>query len=296
VTLFYLKKMKKVSIQGIKGAFHEEAAQNYFKSEIEIIPNLTFEDVINSVQNQTSDYGIMAIENTISGTIHPNLNLIQQSGLKITGEVYLPITQNLIAQPGTKLEDIIQVTSHPMAIDQCRDFLGKLHNVRLFESKDTALSIQQIAKHKIYDAAAIGSKIAAEYYGLEIIAENIETNKKNYTRFLILERQNSHLMDFDKASLAVTLPHKKGSLALILNIIAFFNINLTKIESLPILGEPWHYLFYMDVQFETNQSYQQMIQALKPLSDEIKILGEYNSGIQSFNQIHNSQYETINQN
>jgi prephenate dehydratase len=288
--------MKKVSIQGIKGAFHEEAAKNYFKSDVEIIPNLTFENLIESVQKQVSDYGVIAIENTISGTIHPNLNLIKHSGLKITGEVYLPIRQNLIAQPGTKLEDIIQITSHPMAIDQCREFLGKLNNVRLFESKDTALSIQQIAKHRIYDAAAIGSKIAADFYGMEIIAEGIETNKKNYTRFLILEKQTTKSSDFNKASLALTLPHKKGSLAIILNIISFYDINLTKIESLPILGEPWHYLFYIDLQFESIELYHRMIQSLNSLVDNMQILGNYKTGIDSFNQIHNKQNETIKQN
>lgn len=289
--------MKKVSIQGIKGAFHEEAAQSYFDSEIEIIPNITFESVIKSVLNRESDYGIMAIENTISGTIHPNLNLIKTSGVKITGEVYLPIVQNLVAQPGTKLEDINMITSHYMAIDQCRDFLGNLKNVRLVESEDTALSIKYIAKHRICDVAAIGSKIAAEYYGLEIIAESIETNKNNYTRFLILENENkSQTIDFNKASLAITLPHKKGSLASALNVISFNDINLTKIESLPILGEPWHYLFYIDVQFESVENYEQMIQALNPLIDEIKILGKYKSGIQSFNQIHKNQHETVEQN
>ena len=277
----------KVSIQGIKGAFHEEAAKNYFKSDIDIIPKLTFDDVISSVLDLESDYGIMAIENTISGTIHTNLNLIKQSGLKIKGEVYLPIKQNLVALPGTKLEDINQVNSHYMALHQCRDFFGNLPKIRLVESEDTALSIKQIAKHKVCDVAAIGSKLAAEYYGLEIISENIETNKNNYTRFLILEKQTINKnADFNKASLALTLPHKKGSLAIILNIISFYDINLTKIESVPIIGEPWHYLFYIDVQFDSTEIYHQMIQSLNSLTDEIIILGKYLSGIQSLNKIH----------
>jgi len=287
----------KVSIQGIKGAFHEEAAKNYFNLDIEIVPKITFEDVIESVKSQETDYGIMAIENTISGTIHTNLNLIKQSGLKINGEVYLPIKQNLVALPGTQLEDLNQVNSHYMAINQCRDFFRNYPKIRLVESEDTALSIKHIAKHRIAEVAAIGSKLAAKYYGLEIIAEGIETNKKNYTRFLIIEKQTKNNQeDFNKASLALTLPHKKGSLAIILNIISFYDINLTKIESVPVIGDPWHYLFYIDVQFDSKENYQQMNQALNPIVDEIKKLGEYKSGIQSYNQIHKNLYETIEQN
>ncbi len=284
--------MKKVSIQGIKGAFHEEAARNYFNTEIEIVPNKTFEDLVKSVDEQESDYGIIAIENTISGTIHPNLNLVLNSSLQITGEVYLPITQNLVALPGTKLEDIRQVTSHYMAINQCREYLKGLPNIRLIESDDTALSIKQIAKHRIAEVAAIGSKLAANYYGLEIIEEHIETNKENYTRFYIIEKQNKHnSSENNKASLALTIPHKKGSLAIILNIISFYDINLTKIESVPIIGEPWHYLFYIDVQFNQYNDYHQMLQALNPLTDKIKILGEYTLGKQMSNQIHTIKNE-----
>lgn len=289
--------MKKVSIQGIKGAFHEEAAQNYFKTEVEIVPNLTFESVIDSVIKRTSDCGIIAIENSISGTIHPNLNLIKQSGLKITGETYLPIKQNLVAQPGTKLEDINMITSHYMAIDQCRDFLDSLSNVRIIESKDTALSIQQIAKHGICDVAAIGSAIAAKHYGVEVIAEGIETNKENYTRFLIIENENNmsdHINN--KASIAITLPNEKGSLAALLNIISFYNINLTKIESLPIVGEPWHYLFYIDIQFDSPEAYQKMKIAINPIVDEIRILGEYESQMQILNKVDIKPHETISQN
>ena len=279
----------KISIQGIKGAFHEEAAKNYFKSEIEVIPNITFEDVIDSVQNQKADFGIVAIENTISGTIHTNLNLIKQSSLKITGEVYLQIKQNLVALPNSKLENINQVQSHYMALNQCRDFLRKYPKIKLVESEDTALSIKQIADEQLENIGAIGSKLAAEYYGLEIISESIETNKKNYTRFLILElNTNVESSDNNKASLAITLPHKKGSLAIILNIISFYDINLTKIESVPVIGEPWHYLFYIDVQFDSIEIYHQMLQSLYPLADEIKVLGEYTSGIQSFNKIHSN--------
>lgn len=287
----------KTSIQGIKGSFHEEAAKNYFNSKIEIVPQKTFEDVINSILDLESEYGVLAIENTISGTIHANLNLIHQSGLKIRGEIYLPIKQNLVALPGTKLEDLNQVNSHPLALDQCRDFFKKFPKIRLVESEDTALSIKHIAKHRITEVAAIGSQLAAEYYGLEIIAEGIETNKKNYTRFLILEKENkANSLENDKASLAITLAHKKGSLAIILNIISYYDINLTKIESVPVIGEPWHYLFYIDVLFNIAENYHQMIKVLKPLVDEMKILGVYKSGIQLFNQMNLNQNEISKQN
>lgn len=276
----------KVSIQGIQGAFHEEAARLYFKPEIKIVPNLTFPELIESVQNKAADFGIMAVENTISGTIHANLNLIKHSGLQITGEVYLPIKQNLIALPNTNLQNISEIHSHYMAINQCREFLKQFNTIKIIESDDTALSIKNIAEKQLQNVAAIGSKLAAQQYNMEIIATNIETNAKNYTRFLILSKQMDLSQSNNKASLALTLPHKKGSLSIILNIISFYDINLTKIESVPIVGEPWHYLFYLDVVFESSTNYKQMISALKPLADHIQVLGEYASGDQSLNQIH----------
>ena len=276
----------KVSIQGIQGAFHEEAARLYFKPEIKIVPNLTFPELIESVQNKAADFGIMAVENTISGTIHANLNLIKHSGLQITGEVYLPIKQNLIALPNTNLHSITEIHSHYMAINQCREFLNQCSNIKVIESEDTALSIKNIAEKQLQNVAAIGSKLAAQQYNMEIIAANIETNAKNYTRFLVLSKQMDLSQSNNKASLALTLPHKKGSLSIILNIISFYDINLTKIESVPIVGEPWHYLFYLDVVFESSTNYKQMISALKPLADHIQVLGEYASGDQSLNQIH----------
>jgi len=285
----------KISIQGIKGAFHEEAARNYFNKELIIVPNITFEEVISSVISEAADFGVVAIENTLSGTIHSNLNLIRQSGLKIAGEEYLSIHQNLIALPGTKIEDVEQVFSHYMAINQCRDFFQKYPQIKLIESEDTALSIQTIANKKLKNAAAIGSKLATDYYGMEIIFQNIETHQKNYTRFLILDKK-INTQNFNKASLSFTLPHRKGSLANILNIIAFNEINLTKIESVPIIGEPWHYLFYVDVQLNNPALYFQMLNTVKTLTGDLTILGQYKSGIQFFNQIHNVQYETSKQN
>jgi len=281
--------MKKVSIQGIKGAFHEEAAWNYFGNKTEIIPQLTFSSLVNSVQEGTADYGVMAVENTISGTIHANLNLIRQSTLKITGEVFLRIKQNLAVLPGTDFNNIKQVQSHYMAINQCRKFFQGFPEIELIDAEDTALSMQIIAENELKNVGVIGSQLAADLYGLQILAESIETNKKNYTRFLILEKEDKNpIQKFDKASLAMMLPHEQGSLAKILSIIAFYNIDLSKIESVPVIGEPWHYLFYLDVLFENSEDYFNMLNAVRPLVDELTIMGEYPSGKQSFNQIHKS--------
>lgn len=282
-----------VSIQGIKGAFHQEAAEEYFGHKTEILPQLTFQGLVDSVSNEKADYGIMAIENTISGTIHNNFNLIRQSDLQIIGEVYLRIEQNLAALPGTQITDLIQVDSHYMAINQCREFFRSHPQIKLVDAEDTASSIRNIAENKIQNSGAIGSKLAAEQYGLEIIAPGIETNKKNYTRFLTLKKRDEQIqVDFNKASLALLLPHQQGSLAKILSIIDIYGLNLSKIESMPVIGEPWHYLFYIDVLFDKVKIYQDMLQAIRPLLDELHILGEYQFGQKSFNNINNTNYDT----
>jgi len=279
----------RISIQGIKGAFHQEAAKKYFEGQIEILPQLSFKDVAESVINKQADYGMMAIENTISGTIHNNLNLIRQSNLHISGEVYLHIQQNLAALPGTRMADIQQVHSHYMAINQCREYFLHFPHIKLVDSEDTALSMKMVAERQARPLAAIGSKLAADLYGLEILAESIETNKKNYTRFLVVEnKKTASASNYDKASLAVLLPHQKGSLAKVLSMIDFYHINLSKIESLPIIGEPWHYLFYIDVLFENSKVYQQMLEAIQPMVDELQILGEYTFGAHSFREINQS--------
>lgn len=281
----------KISIQGIKGAFHEEAAKKYFKGKVEIVTKISFKGVIKAIISGESDFGIVAIENTISGTIHSNLNLIRQSELIIVGEEYLTIHQNLIALPGTNIDDIEQVFSHYMAINQCRIFFQNYPQIKLIESEDTALSIKTIANKKIRNAAAIGSKLAADYYGMIILVPNIETHRKNYTRFLILGKKLKP-RNFNKVSLAFTLPHRKGSLANILNFISFNDMNLTKIESVPIIGEPWQYLFYIDLLINKQDLYFQMLNTLKTITHDLSILGQYQSKNQSFNQIHNLKHET----
>lgn len=277
----------KVSIQGIKGAFHEEAAINYFNQSIEIVPQITFRDIIKSIDNKAVNCGIMAVENTISGTIHSNLNLILESDLKISGEVYLRIKQNLAVKKGVKIENLKQVQSHYMAIDQCRLFFRNFPHIKLVESDDTALSMKEVSEFEDNTVGAIGSEIAAKQYNLEIIAKSIETNKKNYTRFLILKKLNGFKEPaYNKASICLFLPHKKGSLSKVLSIISFYDIDLTKIESVPVIGEPWHYMFYIDLIFDSPEKFENLIFAIKPLSDKIEILGRYKSGVKSFEKIH----------
>ena len=283
-----------VSIQGIRGAFHEEAANSYFGDQTEVLPQKSFQQLVESVSMEEAKYGTMAIENTISGTIHNNFNLIRQSDLHIIGEVYLRIEQNLAAIQGTQLQDLKQVESHYMAINQCREYFRNHPQIQLVDSDDTAGSMRKIAREGLTTRGAIGSRLAAEHYGLEIIAPSIETHKKNYTRFLILSKQKNQQKDYNKASLAILLPHKQGSLAKILSIIDIYGINLCKIESMPVIGEPWHYLFYIDLLFDQAETYQNMLIAIRPLLDELHILGEYQFGQESFNNINTNQNDTSN--
>jgi len=276
-----------ISIQGVKGAFHEEAALNYYGEQINILPNISFTEVIESISLNKAKAGIMAVENTISGTIHSNLNLIRESGLPICGEVYLQIEQNLVGLPGTTISDLTEVHSHYMAIDQCREFFRGHPQIKLIESDDTAMSMKEIAEKQLSYAGAIGSRIGALHYGLKIIAESIETNKKNYTRFLIIEKENKTKPELiNKSSLSITLPNHKGSLSQVLSVIAFYDVDLSKIESVPVVGEPWHYRFFIDVLFDNYDKYKSMLQAIGPLTDELNIMGEYASGSRSFDEIH----------
>jgi prephenate dehydratase len=283
---FLIYKVMNVCIQGIKGAFHEEAAIKHFGHGIGIVPQLTFPNVVSAVNKGEADLGIIAVENTISGTIHTNLNLIRQSDLNIVGEEYLRIKQNLVALPGTTIDQLEQVGSHYMAINQCRLFFNQHPHIKLIETDDTAHIMQEIAKKQIKTMGGIGSRLAADCYGLEILAKGIETNKRNYTRFLIIQKGKPKDKDINKSSLSLTLQNKKGSLSQVLSIIAFYDIDLSKIESLPILGEPWHYRFYIDLLFNDINQYKSMLLAITPLIDQLEILGEYKSGIESLNQIH----------
>lgn len=267
----------KVSIQGIKGAFHEEAARNYFNHNISPLENLSFDGVISSVENNIADAGIMAIENSISGTIHTNYELIKNSDLNIVGETYLRISQNLAVSKGVQLKDLVQVESHYMAINQCRNYFSNQPQIRLVDMEDTALSMKNIADQQLMNTGAIGSKLAAQYYNLDIIGESIETNKQNYTRFLILQKNPKEVPAPNKSSVQMILNHQRGALAKVLSIINDCEINLSKIESMPIVGEPWHYQFYLDVEYKHPEAYHKMIKKVAPHIESISALGHYHT-------------------
>jgi prephenate dehydratase len=273
---------KRIAIQGGYGAFHEIAAYGYFENEeIEIVPRNTFKDLFSALKQGKVDFGITAIENSIAGSILPNYNLLLESNLKIVGEVYLRIKQNLVALPGQTISDIREVYSHPMAILQCQRFFDDHPSIRLIDSMDTALSAKEIDDKKMTGAAAISSARAAEKYHLTIIAESIETHKKNYTRFLILKGKNGDALDLssvNKASLTFALAHKIGGLSKVLSILSYYDINLAKVQSMPIVGQDWEYQFFVDVEIDNYQLYSQAIEAIKPFTSGLQILGEYVKG------------------
>ncbi|WP_462222751.1 prephenate dehydratase [Ferruginibacter sp.] len=271
---------KSISIQGFEGSFHQVAAQQFYGKETEVICCATFKEVVKvAVDKKQSDGGIMAIENSIAGSILPNYNLLLKSNLKIVGEVYLQINQNLLVNPGVKLEDIKEVHSHPMAIQQCFGFLDK-YNWKLIETEDTALSAKHIHQHKNKHAAAIASKLAAELYSLYVIAPNIHTLKNNYTRFLALQRQDvaKEIIDADKASINFFTDHSKGSLAKVLTKIAEAGINLSKLQSMPIPGSDFKYSFHADMEFDNAAQLKNVIKKLENLTDELNVLGVYKNG------------------
>lgn len=277
-----VQKPKRIAIQGGYGAFHEIAALGYFENEeIEIVPRNTFKDLFKALKGGKVDFGITAIENSIAGSIMPNYNLLLESNLQIVGEVYLRIKQNLVALPGQTIKDIKEVFSHPMAILQCQRFFDDHPNIRLIDTEDTALSAKAIADNQMKNAAAISSASAARKYELEIIAEGIETHKKNYTRFLILQGKNGDHQDvtsINKASLTFALAHKIGGLSKVLSILSFYDINLAKVQSMPIIGKDWEYQFFIDVEIESYRHYYQAIEAIRPFTSGLQIMGEYLKG------------------
>lgn len=279
--------MKKVAIQGVVGSFHDIAAHKYFEDEeIELIPCKTFRDVFSVVKNDNDILGMMAIENTIAGSLLQNFELLRESNLQIIGEYKLRISHCLAALPGQTIQDITEITSHPIAIMQCGAFLNALPHVKVFEGEDTALSANNISEQKRLGQAAICSKYAAELYNLQVLEEGIETNKRNFTRFLIMADNwlVGELTDknkINKSSLVFALSHNEGSLSQVLSVLSFYNMNLTKIQSLPIIGREWEYLFYVDLTFSDYTRYRQSIDAILPLTKNLKILGEYADGKQS---------------
>lgn len=270
----------KVSIQGFEGCFHQEAARIFFGKSIEVICCSTFKEVIDIASDATkSNGGVMAIENSIAGSILPNYNLLQKSNLLIMGEVYLQINQHLMVNPGVKLDDIKEVHSHPMAIQQCFGFLD-VYNWKLVEKEDTALSAKQVHQHRSKHVAAIASKLAAEIYGLHIISPNIHTLKNNYTRFLILQKAEAYkeIIGADKASINFHTDHSKGSLAKVLSKIADAGINLSKLQSFPIPGSDFKYSFHADVEFDNVEEFFKVIKKIQPITEAVRIYGVYKNG------------------
>lgn len=276
--------MKKVAIQGYSGCFHEEAARRFYAScglpEIDIVECDTFSGLYESLGRGEADAAVMAIENTVSGGLIPNFDLLRKNPQRIKGEVFLRIEQNLMALPGQRLEDIREVRTHYMAINQTREFFKNYPQIRLVESEDTAKSAAQVAREGLKGVGAVASAFASKLYGLEILAPGIETYKQNFTRFLIMDDSLKVPEEsIDKASLCFTLPHTPGSLAHILTILSFYEMNLTRIQSLPIPGKEWQYFFYADIKFATYDRYLQALAAVRPLIDEFQILGEYKSAL-----------------
>ena len=274
--------MTTVAIQGYRGCFHEQAARDFYSArgeDISIVEGPTFESLFIALSEGKAGAAVMAIENTISGGLLPNFELLRANPYKIKGEVYIPIHQNLMALPGQKMEDIKEVRTHYMAINQTRRFFEKnCPWIKMVESEDTAKSAIDIAEGGLMGIGAVASELAAEENGLEILAKGIETYKQNFTRFLILDDSITiPRNDTDKASLCFTLPHKPGSLAQVLTVLSFYDMNLTRIQSLPIPGREWQYFFYVDIRFSTYSRYRHALKAVRPLMADLYILGEYKS-------------------
>ena len=273
----------KVAIQGYGGSFHDLAARHFFKKqEIDFVCCDSFDELFDSVQDHSADVAIMAIENTVAGSLLPNYSLLNEAGFQIFGEIYLRINQHLMALPGQSIEDITEVYSHHMAIAQTRVFFKQYPHIKLIEAEDTALSAKHIFDNQIKGAAAIAGQAAADLYELDVISGSIETNKKNYTRFLALYKPNGSLRfkekSPEKASLSFSLPHTTGSLSQVLSIFSFYGINLSKIQSIPMLGQEFQYHFLVDLRFEDADRYQQSLEAIRPLTSELTVLGEYKRG------------------
>lgn len=276
--------MKKIAIQGEVGSFHDVASHCYFKGEdIELICCNTFEQVFEEMKKDSNVIALVAIENTIAGSLLHNYDLLRESGAQIIGEHKLRISHSLMCLPDEGWDDITEVNSHPVALMQCRDFLKKHPEMKIVETDDTAGSAKNIKEKGLKGHAAICSKAAAAIYGMKVLEEGIETNKHNFTRFLVLAdpwqaEELSIPSESNKASIVFSLPHSEGSLSQVLSIFSFYKINLTKIQSLPIIGREWEYMFYIDIMYDDYTRYRQSIDAVRPLTKQMKILGEYKEG------------------
>lgn len=271
-----MRRLMKIAIQGYEGSFHHIAANEYFGRDIEIMPNDTFRGVAAAVKRGEADMGLMAIENSIAGSIIANYSILQDTNLQVAGEVYQPIKQNLMVLPDVQIDDVREVESHPMALLQCIDFLD-CRPWKLIESEDTALSARHIAEKGLRHTAAVASELAAEMFGLKIIAPEINTIKSNYTRFMVLKRHDHNIApDADKASLYFKTDHKEGSL--LRTLACLQGINLSKLQSYPIPSEPWHYMFHIDLEFTCLDDYIRNLDRLQEAAEEVHVYGVYRSG------------------
>ncbi|WP_299114380.1 prephenate dehydratase [uncultured Winogradskyella sp.] len=268
---------KPIAIQGIKGSFHHEVAQLYFNTQTEVVECMSFDSAVDSLIKGDTDNIVMALENSIAGSIIPNYALIDNHNLSIVGECYLDIQHNLMALSGQTIASILEVHSHPMALLQCKSFFKDYPHIKLVEAKDTADVAKQIVEQKLNGVAAIASKNAAEIYSLEVLAESIQTIKHNETRFAIVKRENCKIerKAINKASLKFELDHKRGSLATILNVMSDCKLNLTKIQSLPKIETPWKYAFFVDVTFDDYKDYEKAHAIMQLMAENFKVLGEY---------------------
>ncbi|MGC1204291.1 MAG: prephenate dehydratase [Flavobacteriaceae bacterium] len=266
-----------VAIQGVKGSFHHIVSQQFFEKQVETIDCLTFDRVVDALITEECDAAIMALENSIAGSIIPNYALIDKYNLHMVGEHYLDIQHNLMALPNQSIADIKEVYSHPMALLQCKEFFRLYPHIKLIEDKDTAEVAERIQKHKLKEVAAIASIMAAEIFELEILAHSIQTIKHNETRFVIVKRTNSEVpeIDINKASIKFETDHKRGSLAAILNVMSDCKLNLTKIQSLPIVETPWKYSFFVDITFENYSDFKKAKSIIDIMGEGFKVLGEY---------------------
>ncbi|MBO5655733.1 MAG: prephenate dehydratase [Rikenellaceae bacterium] len=267
----------KIAIQGYEGCFHQIVAHKFFGTNIETLPCDTFREVARKVKNGESDYGVMAIENSIAGSIIANYGILQDEDVQVSGEVYLPIVQNLMVLPGVTLDQITEVESHPMALLQCVDYLDSHPSWKLVESEDTALSAKRLAEEGNPHKAAIASTLAADLFGLEIIQPEINTIKKNYTRFMVLKRRDNKMApDANKASLYFKADNRPG--ALIAALQTFSDVNMTKLQSYPVPSEPWHYMFHVDLEFDNLDLYFENLARLQTATSEVHVYGVYHNG------------------
>lgn len=266
-----------VAIQGVKGSNHYIVSQQYFNNSVSVMECLTFDEVVSNLTTKKCDAAIMAIENSIAGSIIPNYARIDSQHLHIVGEQYLDIQHHLMALPGQSIKDIKEVYSHPMALLQCKEFFKKHPHIKLVEDKDTAEVAQRIHKHQLKGVGAIATEMAADIFDVEILAKSIQTIKHNETRFVIVKRTNSEIPEdkINKASLKFELDHKRGSLATILNVMSDCKLNLTKIQSLPKIETPWKYAFFVDVTFDAYKDYAKAKSIINIMAQDFKVLGEY---------------------